>query len=176
MTTLQATAPATPPCAYVGLGANLGRPGSTPRQTLAAAVDAIAALPLTRLHAASRVYVSDPVEASGPPFYNQIVRLHCELAAEPLLDELLAIEQRFSRERPYRNAPRTLDLDLLTWRDLRLQTPRLTLPHPRMHQRLFVLLPLAELDPHLVVPGHGPLAECIAAVLASGTQRCMPAA
>jgi 2-amino-4-hydroxy-6-hydroxymethyldihydropteridine diphosphokinase len=171
----QATAPAIPACAYVGLGANLGRPGNTPQQTLAAAVEALATLPLTRLRAASRVYLSDPVDASGPPFYNQVACLQSELAAEPLLDELLAIEQRFSRERPYRNAPRTLDLDLLLWGDLRLDTPRLTLPHPRLHQRLFALLPLAELDPLLVVPGQGPLADCIAAVQASGTQRCAPA-
>jgi 2-amino-4-hydroxy-6-hydroxymethyldihydropteridine diphosphokinase len=175
LTTPQATAPANSPCAYVGLGANLGRPGSTPGQALAAAVDALAVLPLTRLQATSRVYVSDPVDASGPPFYNQVACLQSELAPEPLLHELLAIEQRFSRERPYRNAPRTLDLDLLMWGDLRLDTPRLTLPHPRMHQRLFVLLPLAELDPHLVVPGRGSLAACIAAVQASGTQRCVPA-
>jgi 2-amino-4-hydroxy-6-hydroxymethyldihydropteridine diphosphokinase len=169
------TAPAAP-IAYIGLGANLGGVATTPVQTLHAAVDALAALPHTRLQAASRVYISDPVDASGPPYFNQVARLATELPAETLLDRLQAIENRFGRDRPYRNAPRTLDLDLLMLGDWQLDTPRLTLPHPRMHQRLFVLMPLAELDAALVIPGHGTVADCLAAVQATQSQRCVPAA
>jgi len=161
--------------AYIGLGANLGGPGGlTPRQTLDHATTALAALPRSRLQSTSRVYVSDPVESSGPPYFNLVACLQCELQPLDLLDRLQSIEQDFGRERPYRNAPRTLDLDLLMLGDEQLDTPRLTLPHPRMHQRLFVLMPLAELEPDLVIPGRGNVADCLAAVQATHTQHCTP--
>jgi 2-amino-4-hydroxy-6-hydroxymethyldihydropteridine diphosphokinase len=161
--------------AYVGLGANLGGPaGASPRQTLAAAIAALAALPQSSLQAASRVYLSDPVDSSGPPYYNQVVRLHSALPPQDLLARLQSIETEFGRERPYRNAPRTLDLDLLTWGDRQLNTTALTLPHPRMHQRLFVLMPMAELAPELVIAGHGTVKDCLTAVQATQTQRCTP--
>jgi 2-amino-4-hydroxy-6-hydroxymethyldihydropteridine diphosphokinase len=162
--------------AYVGLGANLPGIHGTPSAALDAAVRALARVPASRLQAVSRVYVSDPVDAAGPPFFNQVAGLRSRLEPEALLGELQAIENRFGRERPHRNAPRTLDLDLLLFDDLQLQTPRLTLPHPRMHQRLFVLMPLAELEPTLLVPGHGTVADCLAAVQASQSQRCAPLA
>ncbi len=160
--------------AFVGLGANLPGSHGTPREALDAAVAALDAMPATSLQKASRLYVSDPVDADGPLFFNRVAQLQTRLAPEALLDELQAIEDRFGRERPYRNAPRTLDLDLLMVDELHLQTPRLTLPHPRMHERLFVLMPLAELDPSLAIAGRGTVAECLAAVQASQRQRCRP--
>jgi 2-amino-4-hydroxy-6-hydroxymethyldihydropteridine diphosphokinase len=164
-----------PHLAYVGLGANLGSAGSTPAQTLVAATEALASLPQTRVDAVSRRYVSDPVDAAGPPFFNQVVRLRTHLSAPDLLDHLQAIERDFGRTRPYRNAPRTLDLDLLLLDDRIIDTPRLVVPHPRLHQRLFVLMPLAELDPALVIPGLGTVTGHLDAVQATQTQRCSPA-
>jgi 2-amino-4-hydroxy-6-hydroxymethyldihydropteridine diphosphokinase len=162
--------------AYVGLGANLAGAGGTPPQALHAALDALGGLPATRLQGVSRLYCSDPVDAVGPTYFNQVACLQSELAPERLLDQLQSIEDRFGRERPYRNAPRTLDLDLLMMGKLQLDTPRLTLPHPRMHQRLFVLMPLAELAPDLTIPGHGTVSACLAAVQATRTQHCQPLA
>lgn len=158
--------------AYVGLGANLAGTRDTPTQTLQGAIDALAALPQTRLKAASRVYLSDPVDASGPQYFNQVASLETGLPAEILLDHLQSIELAFGRERPYRNAPRTLDLDLLLLDDQVIDTPRLTLPHPRLHQRLFVLMPLAELDPCLKITGCGSVTACLDAVQATQTQHC----
>jgi 2-amino-4-hydroxy-6-hydroxymethyldihydropteridine diphosphokinase len=163
-----------PALAYVGLGANLAVPGSTPQETLAAAVQALGESAHARLLRTSLVYVSDPVDADGPPFFNQVACLQTTLDGEALLDELQQIENRFGRERPYRNAPRTLDLDLLMLGERQMKTPRLTLPHPRMHQRLFVLMPLAELAPGLVIPGRGRVEDCLAAVQSTHTQRCTP--
>jgi 2-amino-4-hydroxy-6-hydroxymethyldihydropteridine diphosphokinase len=160
--------------AFVGLGANLPGAHGKPGQALDAALDALAALPSSNLEKVSRLYASDPVEADGPPFFNRVAAMRSSLAPEALLDELHKIEERFGRERPYLNAPRTLDLDLLMVEDLQVQTPRLTLPHPRMHERLFVLMPLAELEPGLVIPGHGKVADCLAVVHATQSQRCWP--
>jgi len=129
--------------AYVAIGANLG----DARCAVADAMDALDALPHCRVDARSSLYRSAPVDAGGPDFINAVVRLHTSLEPLDLLDQLQAIEQRAGRERPYRNAPRTLDLDLLEVQGVRLDTPRLTLPHPRMHERAFVLLPLAEIAP-----------------------------
>ena len=127
--------------AYVALGANLGQ---APRN-LAAAVQAIAALPLTQLLRCSRLYCSAPVDASGPDFYNAVIAIDTQLPAPLLLQQLQAIELAAGRARPWRNAPRTLDLDLLL-------SPALTLPHPRMAERAFVLLPLADVAPHVLLP------------------------
>ncbi|MBV8501734.1 MAG: 2-amino-4-hydroxy-6-hydroxymethyldihydropteridine diphosphokinase [Paucibacter sp.] len=129
--------------AFVGLGANLGDKDAT----LHAALAALAALPGTRLLAASGFYRSAPVEASGPEYLNAVACIETELPAETLLDALQAIEQAHGRERPYINAPRTLDMDLLLYGDQSVATPRLTVPHPRMTQRAFVLLPLLEIAP-----------------------------
>lgn len=145
--------------AWVGLGANLG----DARATLAAALDALAALPGTRLAAQSSIWRSAPVEARGPDFLNAVAALDTTLAPLDLLAALQAIEVRHGRERPYHHAPRTLDLDLLLHGDSVLRTPSLTLPHPRLHLRAFVLEPLAELAPNLILPGLGPLAHWRAA-------------
>jgi 2-amino-4-hydroxy-6-hydroxymethyldihydropteridine diphosphokinase len=137
--------------AWVALGANLG----DARHALAAALAALAGLPDTRVAAVSSLYRTAPLDAQGPDFLNAVAALDTALPAEALLDALHAIERAAGRERPYRNAPRLLDLDLLMHGDAVVDSPRLTLPHPRMHLRAFVLAPLAELAPELVVPGHG---------------------
>ncbi|GAA0496146.1 2-amino-4-hydroxy-6-hydroxymethyldihydropteridine diphosphokinase [Pigmentiphaga sp. GD03639] len=134
--------------AWVGLGANLGDPAATLRAALAA----LAAHPEVRQDALSRFYRTEPIDSSGPDYVNAVVRLRTTLPPLALLDLLQDIERRHGRERPYRNAPRTLDLDLLAYDGQRLDTPRLTLPHPRMHQRAFVLRPLSDIDPDMALP------------------------
>lgn len=132
--------------AYVGLGANLG---ADLLATLAAAADGLAGLPQTRLVALSSAWRSAPVEADGPEFLNAVAGLDTALAPLALLEQLQALEIAHGRERPYRHAPRTLDLDLLLVDEIEMSTPRLTLPHPRLHQRAFVVLPLLEIAPAL---------------------------
>lgn len=143
--------------AFVGLGANLGDAASTLRETLAQ----LARLPDTRLRAASSLYCTAPLDATGPDYINAVAWLDTGLTPIDLLAQLQALEQRAGRERPYRNAPRTLDLDLLLHGDAVRNDPVLTLPHPRMHQRAFVLVPLAELCPDLQVPGQGRLPDLL---------------
>ena len=142
---------------YVGLGANLG----DARETIAQALVALAALPQTRVVACSALYRSAPVEALGPHFMNAVAELSTALEPEPLLRALHEIEQAHGRERPFPNAPRTLDLDLLLYGQRATQDPQLTLklPHPRLHLRAFVLLPLLELAPDLAPLGLGPLRD-----------------
>ena len=137
-----------PSLAWVALGGNLG----DARQSVQQALQALDALPQTRLEAASSLYRTAPVDASGPDFINAVARLRTSLAPLALLQALQGLEQQAGRERPYRNAPRTLDLDVLLYSGVRQQTPELELPHPRMLQRAFVLVPLAEIDAELVPP------------------------
>jgi len=132
--------------AYVAIGANLGDAQATVRR----AMDELAALPHTRLAARSSLYRSAPFEAQGPDFINAVVELRTSLDPLALLAELQRLEAEAGRERPYRNAPRTLDLDLLRHGDTTMHSAVLTLPHPRMDERAFVLLPLAEIAPALV--------------------------
>jgi len=146
--------------AWIGLGANLGEP----RQALAAALAALARLPGTRLAAVSSLYRSAPVDADGPDFLNAVAALDTHLSATTLLAALQRLEAEAGRTRPYRNAPRLLDLDLLLHGGQRIDSPTLTLPHPRMHLRAFVLAPLAELDPGLVLPGRGPVGALLQAL------------
>lgn len=136
--------------AWVGLGANLG----DARAALPGAVRAMAALPDTRVLRVSSLYRSAPVDAGGPDYLNAVAELRTCLAPLRLLRALQAIEQAAGRERPYRNAPRTLDLDLLLYGDQRLGGAELTVPHPRMWERAFVLLPLAELRPGWATPAQ----------------------
>lgn len=140
--------------AYVGLGANLG----DALGALRAAVRALAGLPASRLVAVSSLYRSAPIDSSGPDYLNAVAALDTALEPAALLQALLAIEAGHGRERPYRNAPRTLDLDLLLIGSQRIATPALTVPHPRLHERAFVLLPLLELAPGIEAPGLGALA------------------
>jgi len=129
--------------AYVALGANLGDAVASVK----AAMDQVAHLPLTRPVAASSLYRSAPVEASGPDFINAVMAIHTGLTAYQLLAHLQEIELACGRERPYRNAPRTLDLDVLLFGAAQISSPTLQVPHPRMTQRAFVLLPLSEIAP-----------------------------
>lgn len=144
----------TPERVFVGLGANLGDPVAT----VNAALQALDALPDTRLVARSSLYRTAPLEAEGPPFVNAVAELRTALDPEDLLRSLQALEAHHHRQRPYRNAPRTLDLDLLLFGERMVDTPTLTVPHPRLHRRGFVLAPLLEIDPTLGHPALGPLA------------------
>lgn len=157
-----------PQRAYIGLGANLG----DARAALREAVAALGALPQTRLAAVSSLYRSAPIDSSGPDYLNAVAALDTATEPPALLQALQAIEQAHGRERPYRNAPRTLDLDLLLHGDAVLDTPTLTLPHPRIAQRAFVLQPLAELAPGLLLPGHGRLDALLPAVADQRLVRC----
>ncbi|MFO1192529.1 MAG: 2-amino-4-hydroxy-6-hydroxymethyldihydropteridine diphosphokinase [Rhodoferax sp.] len=132
--------------ACIALGANLGDAPATLRW----AMQRLGALPGTRLLRSSRLYRTAPVDAAGPDFINAVVLLETCSTAPDLLAQLLALEQLAGRERPYRNAPRTLDLDLLLFGDARIDSPALTVPHPRMAARAFVLVPLAEVLPQAV--------------------------
>ena len=140
--------------AYVALGANLGDAVAA----LQRAAAALAHLPLTRLRQASSVYKTAPIDtdsggdtaAPGGDYFNAVVALETGLTAPALLDQLQQLEQQAGRERPYRNAPRTLDLDLLLYGSAGIDSARLTVPHPRMRQRAFVLVPLAEIAPDRV--------------------------
>jgi len=129
--------------AWIGLGANLG----DARAALRTAVQSLAALPATRVLRVSSLYRSAPVDAGGPDYLNAVAELETPLAPLGLLHALQSIERAAGRERPYRNAPRTLDLDVLLHGDGPLESAELTVPHPRMGERAFVLLPLAELAP-----------------------------
>jgi 2-amino-4-hydroxy-6-hydroxymethyldihydropteridine diphosphokinase len=134
--------------AFIGLGGNLGEAHATVLWTLRE----LELLPDTRLVRASSLYRSAPVDAGGPDYINAVAQLETGLAPLALLDFLQSIEDRQGRERPYVNAPRTLDLDVLLYGNRALDVPRLKLPHPRMWQRAFVLVPLAEIAPQLVPP------------------------
>lgn len=149
--------------AYVALGSNLGNPV----QTLEDAIDAMAALRGSLLKAISSLYRTAPVGLKHQPdFINAVVAIDTRLSPHDLLAELFALEARFGRVREpgsVRNAPRTLDLDLLLHGETVQDNPELTLPHPRMHERAFVLAPLAEIASNLVIPGRGPVADLLAA-------------
>ena len=132
--------------AFVAIGANLG----DARDTVLRAMDDLDRLPRTRVSARSSLYRSAPVDAGGPDFVNAVVALETGLDPHALLAELQRLDAGAGRERPYRNAPRTLDLDLLRHGDAVLDTPQLSLPHPRIAERAFVLLPLAEIAPEQV--------------------------
>jgi len=138
--------------AFIGLGANIGDPGGQLRDALAA----LDAIPGTRLMRASSLWRTAPVGyAAQPDFVNAVAEVETAQAPRALLEALLAIEKRFGRERSFANAPRTLDLDLLLYGDRVLSEQGLELPHPRMHERAFVLAPLVEIAPEVEIPGKG---------------------
>lgn len=146
--------------AYVGVGANLGEAEHTVRRAILALQD----LKDTQLFASSSLFTSAPIDAGGDDFINAVVRIDTGLPALDLLSALQKIELAFGRERPFRNAPRTLDLDLLLYGDSQIQTRPLEIPHPRMTDRAFVLIPLLELDAHICIPGKGPAEDFLAGV------------
>lgn len=142
--------------AFIGLGANLGDTHASLRQ----ATQELAGTPGIMLLRVSPLYRSAPVESSGPDYLNAVAEVATTLGARALLGVLQGIEQTHGRERPYRNAPRTLDLDLLLYGDQHIDEPDLQVPHPRMHERAFVLRPLADLTPALTL-AQGPLQALI---------------
>jgi len=136
--------------AFIGLGANLGDRGAALQQALVS----LAALPATQVRQVSPLYRSAPVDADGPDYLNAVAELATGLPPMALLEALQALEAAAGRERLYRNAPRTLDLDILLYGDVSIATPHLTVPHPRMGERAFVLLPLSDIAPGRVTPGQ----------------------
>lgn len=149
--------------AWIGIGANLGEPAATVREAIAA----LGGLAQSRLITHSSLYASAPLGpgVEGQPDYvNAVAALDTALDARSLLRELLRLEQDFGRQRSQRNAARTLDLDLLLYGHECLHEAELELPHPRMHERAFVLIPLCELAPEAHIPGRGFAAELLAAL------------
>lgn len=154
--------------AYIALGSNLG----DPQQQLLDAMNALASLPDTRLLQRSSLYRTPPWGfLEQPPFVNATVQVDTSLSPHALLDALLEIEQRAGRVRAERNGPRTLDLDLLYVEGVQLHDARLTLPHPRMAERAFVLLPLHDIAPTLPLPGYGTVAERLARLDLAGCEK-----
>jgi len=145
---------------YVGIGSNLGNA----RDNVERAMRRLADIRDTQFVGQSDLFLTAPLEANGEDYVNAVVRIDTRLAASQLLQALQAIEQDFGRERPYPNAPRTLDLDLLLYGSQTVSTDTLTVPHPRLTQRAFVLIPLLQLDPLIVIPAHGPAHEFVPAV------------
>ena len=147
--------------AYVALGANLG-----PREiTLLRAVDLLAETEGVEVRAVSQLRETEPVGVVEQPlFLNGAVALDTSLSPRELLDRLLEIERGLGRVRDVRWGPRVVDLDLLVYGDLHVDEPGLRVPHPRLHERRFVLEPLAELDPDLEIPGYGPMSDLLAAL------------
>ena len=150
--------------AYVGLGANLGNAAQAVREAL----QHIAALPQTALMRHSSLYRTTPIGADGPDYVNAVAEVATGLSALELLAQLQQLELQAGRRRPYRNAPRTLDLDLLLFGDGRIESAALTVPHPRMRERAFVLVPLAEIAPQRVPPDR------LAAVAGQALERLPP--
>ena len=154
--------------AFIGLGANLG----DPREQVRAALEALGGIPATRLLKRSSLYRTAPVgHAAQPDFVNAVALVETALAPRALLEALLDIERRFGRTRSFANAPRTLDLDLLLYDAQRVREPGLEVPHPRMHERAFVLRPLAEIAPDTEIPGRGTLAPLLAAVAGQAAEK-----
>lgn len=145
---------------FIGIGANLGNA----RATVGQAVAALAQLPDTRLVAQSALFGSAPIDSSGDDYVNAVTELETSLSAPTLLQHLQAIELEHGRERPYRNAPRTLDLDLLLYGAEQIVTDDLIVPHPRMTERAFVLLPLLQLTRDIHIPGKGMAQDFVATV------------
>ncbi|HFD81104.1 MAG TPA: 2-amino-4-hydroxy-6-hydroxymethyldihydropteridine diphosphokinase [Gammaproteobacteria bacterium] len=154
--------------AYIGLGSNL----QEPRAQLRSALEALAELPQGRLAAVSSLYRSAPMGPQDQPDYlNAVARIETALEPEPLLDTLQAIERAQGRVRTRRWGPRTLDLDLLLYGERIIDSERLSVPHPGLAERDFVLCPLAELDAGLEIPGQGPVQQLLACCPSDGLTR-----
>ena len=157
-----------PQVAHIGLGSNLDDPVRQVRQAL----QELGALARTHLLASSSLYRTAPVgKLDQPDFINAVAMLDTALSPRELLQELLALEARHGRVRSERNGPRTLDLDLLLLGDLVLHEPGLEVPHPRMHERAFVLLPLEQVSPDAVIPGRGSVKDLKARLADQGVIR-----
>ena len=157
-----------PVTAYVALGANLEDPVVQVRAGLAA----LATLPHTQFLVQSSLYRTAPVGyADQPDFINAVAAVDTALSPRELLDALLAIELNHGRVRQFANAPRTLDLDVLLYDDVKVNESGLTIPHPRMHERAFVLAPLSEIAPLCEIPGHGRVSELLRSLDPQGVTR-----
>lgn len=157
--------------AYVALGANLGQA----QQALKDVIDRINEEDEVAVIKTSSFYKTAPIDSSGPDYINAVIEIKTELTAEQLLHRLLEIEKEFGRVRPVgiHNAPRTMDLDLLLFEDEVRQCEFLTLPHPRMHERAFVLVPLCEISPEVVIPGKGLAKNYLKSVAEQGIERLL---
>ncbi len=153
--------------AYIGIGANLGNASANIDDALVR----LGALPGCRVVAASSKYRSAPIDSSGDDYVNAVACLDTPLSAPALLVALHGIELAHGRERPYRNAPRTLDLDILLYGDAQIDLPTLQVPHPRMLERAFVLLPLLEIALDVVVPGRGAASQFLPALAGQDIER-----
>lgn len=157
--------------AFVALGSNIDEP----EQQITRALSEIGALPETRLTRASSLYRSAPVGyRDQPDFLNAVAAIKTRLAPRMLLDRLLAIERAHGRVREFPNAPRTLDLDIILYGDLALQEPGLVIPHPRMQERAFVVVPLVEIAPDATVPGRGRAGDLLRGVDPTSVARLAP--
>ncbi len=154
-------------CAYIGIGANLG----DARGNVEYAIAALKSLPHTKFLQSSSLYITAPIDSSGDDYINAVVELTTDLSAVALLSHLQDLELACGRERPYRNAPRTLDLDLLLYAQETINTELLTVPHPRMHERAFVLAPLLQIAPEIRIPGKGEAQQYLASVADQGIQK-----
>lgn len=159
--------------AYIALGSNLNNPISQVRQAAKAidALEQVAVIAQSSLYQTAPVGYSDEQKATVPDFINAVIAVETSLTPEDLLTAILAIEDIAGRTRPYHNAPRILDCDLLLYDVVSMQTEHLTLPHPRMHLRGFVLLPLFEIAPTLILANHGKIATLITPQIAEGVQQ-----
>ncbi|GAA3160936.1 MULTISPECIES: 2-amino-4-hydroxy-6-hydroxymethyldihydropteridine diphosphokinase [Streptomyces] len=156
-----------PKRAVISLGSNLGNR----LETIQGAIDALEDTPGLRVKAVSPVYETEPWgvdPASQPSYFNAVVLIKTTLPPESLLERGHAIEEAFERVRDERWAPRTIDVDILAYQDVVSDDPRLTLPHPRAHERAFVLVPWHDVDPSAEVPGRGPVAELLAEIGSAG--------
>ncbi|WP_027816799.1 2-amino-4-hydroxy-6-hydroxymethyldihydropteridine diphosphokinase [Paraburkholderia bannensis] len=156
--------------AWLGIGANLG----DARQTLKDAVVCLAQQHTITIVAKSSLYRTAPIDAGGDDYFNCVVKLETCLTAHDLLALCQRIEHHFGRERPFRNAPRTLDIDVLMFGDAMIDDPDLIVPHPRMTVRAFVLAPLAEIDAELVIPGHGVVSTFLPGVADQRIEKLRP--
>jgi 2-amino-4-hydroxy-6-hydroxymethyldihydropteridine diphosphokinase len=153
--------------AYIGIGGNLGDARATVEHALAALANHTA----IDLVASSSRYNTAPVDATGDDYVNAVAKITTQLDAHALLDALQGIEEAYGRTRPYRNAPRTLDLDILLYGHATIHDSRLDIPHPRMTERAFVLVPLLEIDPQMALPDHTPLHGFLEGVADQAIQR-----
>lgn len=155
--------------AFIALGSNL----KDPKAQIKKALIMLDHLPQSRLLNQSSLYQTTPIDCieAAPDFINAVAEIQTELSPEALLDKIHEIEDSAGRERPYINAPRVLDCDLLLYENFTLVSDTLTLPHPRMHMRGFVLLPLFEIAPHISIPNHGKIAQLITPDLSLGIKK-----
>jgi 2-amino-4-hydroxy-6-hydroxymethyldihydropteridine diphosphokinase len=153
--------------AYIGIGSNLGdAQGNVQRAILR-----LNKLPDTRLSGQSSLFRTAPVDAGGDDYINAVACIDTRLPAAQLLQELQAVEKDFGRERPYPNAPRTLDLDILLYGQQKILSDSLVVPHPRLTERAFALIPLLQLDPFITIPGKGMAHGFVPSVAGQGIQK-----